>query len=256
MFATEPMPEDEKRHTSVSDIRARFSSGNFSSLHEPKVVPDKSSSVADLRSKFEKTTLTSTGSPALSLRKVSQESLISQSGATDMSKHSFDSMEESQFIGHINEVLAEDEWLSARFPLTTETFLDQLNDGIILAKLINHAVEETIDERAINYNAPNAAGVAKPLSIFQKMENLQIVVNSAKAIGCSIINVGASDIREKNIHIILGLVWQIIRIDLLSSINLKCYPELIKVFDQDGDDLKAFWTWSSFTFGEAKAFSV
>lgn len=145
-----------------------------------------------------------------------------------MSKHSFDSLEESQFVGHINDALHDDEWISDKLPLTTESFMEQLTDGLVLAKMINHGVEGTIDERALNYTAGK-----KPLSIFQKMENLQIVVNSAKAIGCSIVNVGPLDIRDKNMHIVLGLVWQIIRIDLLSSINLKCYPELIKVMEGD-----------------------
>ena len=92
-----------------------------------------------------------------------------------MSKHSFDSLEESQFVGHINDALNEDEWISERLPLTTESYLDELTDGLVLAKMINHGVEGTIDERALNYTAGK-----RPLSIFQKMENLQIVVSSER----------------------------------------------------------------------------
>ena len=116
-----------------------------------------------------------------------------------------------------------------------ERFYEELADGIILAKLINHASLDCIDERALNFPSP-----ARPmLSIFQKMENLQIVVSSAKAIGCSVINVGPADIYEKSIHIVLGLVWQIIRIDLLSTINLKCHPELFQVMEDEPNSASA-----------------
>jgi hypothetical protein len=46
-------------------------------------------------------------------------------------------------------------------------------------------------------------------------ENLNLALNSASAIGCHVVNIGAIDIKEKKPHLILGLLWQIIRIGLL-----------------------------------------
>lgn len=45
------------------------------------------------------------------------------------------------------------------------------------SKLINLAVPETIDERAIN---------KKQLNHYTRLENLILALNSARAIGCSI----------------------------------------------------------------------
>ncbi|PLW22265.1 hypothetical protein PCASD_14545 [Puccinia coronata f. sp. avenae] len=50
----------------------------------------------------------------------------------------------------------------------------------------------TIDERVLN--KPTAKTHYKPINNFQMTENNNIVISSAKAIGCSVVNVGASDI--------------------------------------------------------------
>jgi len=49
--------------------------------------------------------------------------------------------------------------------------------------LVNYAVPDSIDERVINF---------KPkMSNFEMIENLNLAINSCKAIGCSIVNIGA-----------------------------------------------------------------
>jgi plastin-1 len=89
-------------------------------------------------------------------------------------------------------------------------------DGLILCKLINDAVPDTIDERVLN--------VKSKLNSFQMVENNNIVINSAKAIGCSVVNIGSTDIIEGREHLILGLIWQIIKRGLLSKIDIKQQP--------------------------------
>lgn len=160
----------------------------------------------------------------------SSKSIQSVSGATEMSKHSLDTDELLHFIHHINEALSSDSLLAKRFPLKPGNFFSELADGLVLAKLINHAVPDTIDERALN--APTASG-GVPFSAFKQRENLSIVISSAKAIGCQIINLGASDIESGKQHLILGLVWQLVRADLLSRINLRSHPELIRLFEEE-----------------------
>lgn len=68
-----------------------------------------------------------------------------------------------------------------------------------LSKLINSAVKDTIDERVIN---------KKPKNAWERNENHELAINSAKGIGCSVVNIGAVDISEGRPHLILGLVWQ------------------------------------------------
>ena len=96
-------------------------------------------------------------------------------------------------------------------------------DGLILAKLINDAVPGTIDDRVLN--------MGKKLNAFQITENNNVVVNSAKAIGCSVVNIGSQDISEGREHLILGLVWQVIKIGLQSNIDIKVHPELFRLLE-------------------------
>jgi hypothetical protein len=70
--------------------------------------------------------------------------------------------------------------------------------------LINTAIKGTVDERAINKGSN--------LNAFKITENQNLCINSAKAIGCNVVNIGASDLTEGKVHLVLGLIWQIIRV--------------------------------------------
>jgi plastin-1 len=104
--------------------------------------------------------------------------------------------------------------------------------------LINDSVPETIDERVLNKPSVKA-GKAKPLNAFQMTENNNIVITSSKGIGCSVVNIGPQDISEGREHLILGLIWQIIRRGLLSKIDIKIHPELYRLLD-DGETMEEF----------------
>lgn len=56
------------------------------------------------------------------------------------------------------------------------------------SKLINVAVPGTIDERAINTKAV--------LNPWERNENHTLCLNSAKAIGCTVVNIGTQDLVE------------------------------------------------------------
>jgi len=57
-------------------------------------------------------------------------------------------------------------------------------------------------------------------------ENLTLALTSAQSIGCNIVNIGPEDLQAGKPHLVLGLLWQIIRIGLLSDINLHEHPNL------------------------------
>ncbi len=99
------------------------------------------------------------------------------------------------------------------------------------SKLINDSAPETIDERVLN--------MGSRLNPFQMTENNNVVINSARAIGCSIVNIGSQDLIEGREHLILGLVWQIIKIGLLAKINLQHHPELYRLLES-GEQLDDF----------------
>ncbi|KAJ9072472.1 fimbrin [Entomophthora muscae] len=141
--------------------------------------------------------------------------------------HTLNEEEKIEFTHYINDALESDHMLSGRLPIKPETMqlFDECQDGLILSKLINFASPETIDERVLN--------VGKKLNNFQKTENNNLVINSAKAIGCSVVNIGSGDLMEGREHLILGLIWQIIKIALLSKIDIKFHPELYRLLEKD-----------------------
>ncbi|KAI8388605.1 fimbrin [Radiomyces spectabilis] len=141
--------------------------------------------------------------------------------------HTINEDERTEFTRHINGVLAGDRHVGHRLPIPTNTMqlFDECRDGLILCKLINDAVPDTIDERVLN--------AGKKINNFQMVENNNIVINSAKAIGCSVVNIGSTDIIEAREHLILGLIWQIIKRGLLSKIDIKLHPELYRLLEED-----------------------
>ncbi|CAG9949565.1 unnamed protein product [Clonostachys rosea f. rosea IK726] len=145
--------------------------------------------------------------------------------------HTINEDERTEFTRHINAVLAGDPDLGSRLPFPTDTFemFDDCKDGLVLAKLINDSVPDTIDERVLNIPGKKF----KSLNAFHMTENNNIVIESAKGIGCSVVNIGAGDIIEVREHLILGLIWQIIRRGLLGKIDIKLHPELYRLLEED-----------------------
>ncbi|KAJ5069438.1 plastin-3 [Anaeramoeba ignava] len=146
-------------------------------------------------------------------------------GTTDGSEHSFADDEKISFVDWINMALKDDPHVGKRLPISPNdmSIFEQLKDGIILCKLINDSVPDTIDTRVINTGKVNK---------FQMIENQNLAINSAKAIGCNVVNIGQQDIMEAKVHLLLGLLWQIIRIGLLSKINLNACPELYRLLEE------------------------
>ena len=162
---------------------------------------------------------------------------ITVAGATGSSQHTINEDERTAFTSHINAVLAGDPDIGHLLPFPLDTFemFDSCKDGLVLAKLINDSVPDTIDERVLN----RVGKKIKTLNAFHMTENNNIVIESSKGIGCSVVNVGSGDIIEGREHLILGLIWQIIRRGLLGKIDIKLHPELYRLLE-DGETLEQF----------------
>ncbi|KAJ3039251.1 hypothetical protein HDV00_012490 [Rhizophlyctis rosea] len=154
-------------------------------------------------------------------------------GHLENTTHTINEDEKESFTGHINWVLSGDKDVGHRLPIDEKSMqvFAECKDGLILAKLINDAVPNTIDDRVLN--------TSKKLNAFQMTENNNLVVNSAKAIGCSVVNIGSQDIIEGREHLILGLIWQIIKIGLQAKIDIKVHPELFRLLEQ-GETMEDF----------------
>lgn len=152
---------------------------------------------------------------------------ITEQGSVGL--HTYTEEEKEAFVEYINSTLGNDPDLKDYLPINVKNdqLFESVKDGVLLCKLINSSVAGTIDERVIN---------KKPKNAWQKNENHTLVIASAKGIGCSVVNIGATDLNNGTKHLVLGLVWQIIKIGLLSSISLKDHPELARLL-KDGETL-------------------
>ena len=144
--------------------------------------------------------------------------------------HSFDQEECAALVNFINSSdLGADPTLSYLLPIhqLTDLFVNSA-DGVLLCKLINAVQAETIDERVLNY---------RPSNRFLMTENLNLALNAAKAIGIKVVNIGPGDILDCRPHLVLGLVWQLVKACLLSKINLRANPNLIRLL-HGGEELE------------------
>jgi plastin-1 len=144
--------------------------------------------------------------------------------------HTYSDDEKTAFCNIINQHLRNDPDLAGFLPInpSDNDIFQKCGNGVLLCKLINAASPGTIFEKAINQKAN--------MNIFQIKENLNLAINAAKSIGCTVVSIFPESIIEQKEYLILGLIWQIIKILMLSSINLKSHPELIKLV-QEGEEL-------------------
>ncbi|KAF8547298.1 fimbrin [Imleria badia] len=154
---------------------------------------------------------------------------VTVKGSNANVSHTINEDERKEFTNHINGVLENDPDISNGFPIATDTMQlsDECHDGLMLCKLINDPVPDTINAHVLNI-----ATAGKPLNTFQLTENNNIVIPSAKGISCPVINIGSSDISDGRKHLILGLIWQIIRRGLLSQVDIKLHPKLYRLCEE------------------------
>ncbi|XP_052797877.1 plastin-3-like [Mya arenaria] len=146
-------------------------------------------------------------------------------GSSDGITHSVKDSERYAFADWINRNLSSDPDCEALLPIDPDSddLYTKTKDGILLCKLINQSVPDTIDERTINKKKPN---------VYQRTENHNLALNSARSIGCNVVNIGHGDLENGTPHLVLGLLWQVIRIGLLSEINLASYPGLVLLLEE------------------------
>ncbi|KAE8287880.1 Plastin-3 T-plastin [Larimichthys crocea] len=163
-----------------------------------------------------------------------KEGILAVGGMSELSsegtQHSFSEEERYAFVNWINTALEKDPDCQHVLPMdpNTDSLFTSVGDGIVLCKMVNLSVPDTIDERTIN---------KKKLTPFTIQENLNLALNSASAIGCHVVNIGALDLKEGKPHLVLGLLWQIIKIGLFADIELS-RNEALAALLRDGETLE------------------
>jgi len=140
--------------------------------------------------------------------------------------------EQAAFSDWINNNLSSDKDVShlLRLNESGSDLYEKMDDGILLCKMINLAAPETIDERVINKG--------QKLSIFKQHENLTLAINSAKAIGCVVIGIDSHSLNsgQGKKWLVLGLVWQLIKMYLFKQISISNVPGLVNLL-REGEEL-------------------
>uniref|UniRef100_A0A8C1RBX7 Plastin 1 (I isoform) n=1 Tax=Cyprinus carpio TaxID=7962 RepID=A0A8C1RBX7_CYPCA len=175
----------------------------------------------ELRSKEVRETFRKCISRRDGIRSFGGTSRISSEGT----QHSYSDEEKVAFVNWINKALADDPDCKQLIPMDPETdsLFKSVKDGILLCKMINLSQPDTIDERVIN---------TKKCTPFTMTENLVLALNSASAIGCTVVNIDAQDMKAGTPHLVLGLLWQIIKIGLFADIEISRNEALIALLDE------------------------
>uniref|UniRef100_A0A8C8ANQ6 Plastin 1 n=1 Tax=Otus sunia TaxID=257818 RepID=A0A8C8ANQ6_9STRI len=149
--------------------------------------------------------------------------------SSEGTQHSYSEEEKVAFVNWINKALQDDPDCKHLLPMNPSdaSLFKSLADGILLCKMINFSQPDTIDERAIN---------KKKLTPFTVSENLNLALNSASAIGCTVVNIGSQDLQEGKPHLVLGLLWQIIKVGLFADIEISRNEALIALLNE-GEEL-------------------
>jgi len=156
-----------------------------------------------------------------------------ETSKSEMSVHTV-LVEEEQvaFADWINDMFGKDTDVNHKLPLKKDgsDMYEAMDDGILLCKIINLAAPDTIDERAINKG--------KTVQIFKQHENLTLARNSASSVGVVVVGVDSHNIRseKKQCYLVLGLVWQLIRMHLFRQININEVPGLVNLL-REGETL-------------------
>jgi len=141
------------------------------------------------------------------------------------SRHHFNDGERISFVEYINKHVTLSQPINAESPVH---LFEVVSEGIVLNKLINRTFPNTINEKKL---------VTKPnKSAFEKNINNEQTIQAAKELGCSIVNIGPDDISNGTPHLILGLLWQIIKKALLKNVTAATDDLISQLMELQGTD--------------------
>ena len=134
----------------------------------------------------------------------------------------FDANEKECYCKMINKLLGDDPELKDKLPVDPKSndIFKKMKDGVILAKLINLAAPGTVDERVI---------VKDPgMKQEDKLNNLNLTINSAKSIGC-LIEATPEDVLDEVRTKDVDLLYQILKQIALKKISVQDFPQLLRL---------------------------
>uniref|UniRef100_A0A674B4Y7 Plastin-3 n=1 Tax=Salmo trutta TaxID=8032 RepID=A0A674B4Y7_SALTR len=145
--------------------------------------------------------------------------------SSEGTQHSFSEEERYAFVNWLNTALENDPDCKHALPMdpNSDSLFKAMGDGIVLWTCLFFSL--------------SCKGLQSFFCFYVLQENLNLALNSASAIGCHVVNIGALDLREGKPHLVLGLLWQIIKIGLFADIELS-RNEALAALLRDGETLE------------------
>ena len=98
---------------------------------------------------------------------------------------------------------------------------------MILVHLLNHIEKDVIDMRTVNKGSN--------INIYKVRENLDHALAAAKTM-IKVIGIDAQSFLDKTTYLMLGVLWQLVSLVAMQSIQLSDCPEIYRLLS-DGEEL-------------------
>ena len=134
----------------------------------------------------------------------------------------------------INKLFENNEELGNKIPIDPESneVFKKIKDGLILAKLVNIAAPGTVDERAIQ-KVPG-------MTTEDEKANVNLVINSAKSIGC-LIEATSDDVLNEVRRLDIDLLYQVLKPIVYKKISVQEFPQMLR-FKQEKEEVEELLT--------------
>ena len=134
----------------------------------------------------------------------------------------------------INKLLENEEELKNKLPVIPESneIFKKMKDGVILTKLINIAAPGTVDERVIAKDPS--------MTIEDKKANVNLVINSAKSIGC-LTEATSEDVLNEVRRLDVDLLYQVLKLVVYKRISVQEFPQMLR-FKQEKEEIEELLT--------------
>ncbi|KAG7220794.1 hypothetical protein INR49_031451 [Caranx melampygus] len=138
--------------------------------------------------------------------------------SSEGTQHSYSDEEKVAFVNWINKALVKDEDCQHLLPMNPhdESLFTSQNDQPVSAR--HNRRKSHQHQKAHHLQNDRESGLA---------------LNSASAIGCTVVNIDAHDLMAGKPHLVLGLFWQIIKAGLFADIEISKNEALIGFLEME-----------------------
>lgn len=116
--------------------------------------------------------------------------------------------------------------LPPNISFSPENVFEDIKDGVVLGHVLHSIKNNCIEtKKLVKCNKD----IMDKKFLYEATTNLAYVLGAAKKIGIKIVNIGAEDIIYENKGLVLGLLWQLVRLSVSKKSNVLRNPEFMNL---------------------------